>query len=59
MEYLHIERSVERREEVRKMVPSSWYQMAEMKVRDERLRQVTARHRDVGPLRRRLRLRRR
>jgi hypothetical protein len=40
------------------MVPSSWYRMEEMKHRDEELRRVTARHRDIGPLRRRLRLRR-
>jgi len=40
------------------MVPSSWYRIEEMKHRDERLRVASARHRDIGPLRRRLRLRR-
>jgi len=40
------------------MLPSSWYQVEEMKARNERLRRVTARHRDIGPLRRRLRFRR-
>jgi len=40
------------------MFPSSWYRLEEMKGRDERLRRATARHRDIGPLRRRLRLRR-
>jgi len=40
------------------MVPSSWYRMVEIKGRDEELRRAAARHRDIGPLRRRLRLRR-
>ena len=40
------------------MIPSSWYRMDEIKGRDEELRRAAARHRDIGPLRRRLRLRR-
>jgi hypothetical protein len=58
VKYLHVEASVETREEVRKMIPSSWYRMAEIKGRDEELRRAAARHRDIGPLRRRIRLRR-
>ena len=40
------------------MIPSSWYRMVEIKGRDEQLRRVADRHRDIGPLRRRVRLRR-
>ncbi len=40
------------------MIPSSWYRMDELNHREQHLRRVTARRRDLGPLRRRLRRRR-